>query len=54
MAEYLLSLGADINGSPSSGEDTPLDVADSKDSGRRALLTWLGDSGAKKSSETST
>ncbi len=51
MAEYLLSLGADLNGTPSWGEDTPLDAADSTDTGREALVTWLRDLGAKKSSK---
>jgi hypothetical protein len=49
MAEYLLSLGADLAGTPSWGEDTPLDVADSQDTGRQALVTWLRDLGAKTS-----
>jgi len=54
MAEYLLTLGADINGTPSWGDATPLDVADSQDTGRQALLNWLRDNGAKKSSEMTT
>ena len=29
MAEYLLARGADLNGTPSWGDGTPLDVADS-------------------------
>ena len=48
MAEYLLSLGADLNGSPSWNDSTPLDAADSQDTGRQALVTWLRDLGAKK------
>jgi uncharacterized protein len=52
MAEFLLAQGADINGTPSWGDDTPLDVADSQDTGRQALLRWLRDSGARKSSKT--
>ena len=51
MAEYLLSLGADLNGTPSWGEATPLDVADSQGTGREALITWLHESGAKKSAK---
>lgn len=51
MAAYLLWLGAELNGTPSWGEDTPLDVADSQDTGREALVTWLRDLGAKKSSK---
>jgi ankyrin repeat protein len=49
MAEYLLALGADLNGTPSWGDDTPLDVADSIGTGREALLTWLRERGAKNS-----
>jgi ankyrin repeat protein len=47
MAEYLLSLGAEVNGTPSWGDSTPLDVADSQGTGREALITWLRDMGAK-------
>jgi ankyrin repeat protein len=47
MAEYLLSLGADLNGTPSWADSTPLDAADSLGTGREALLTWLRDLGAK-------
>ncbi len=50
MAEHLLALGADLNGTPSWGDDTPLDVADAVgDTGRAALLTWLRERGAKHS-----
>ena len=48
MAEYLLSLGADLNGTPSWGEDTPLDAADGLDTSRQALVEWLRARGAKK------
>jgi ankyrin repeat protein len=51
MAEYLLELGADLNGTPSWGKDTPLDVADSVDTGREALVSWLRSRGAKKSAK---
>jgi uncharacterized protein len=54
MAEYLLSLGADLNGTPSWGDGTPLDAADSQGTGREALLTWLRDLGAKGSSKPDT
>jgi ankyrin repeat protein len=54
MAEYLLELGADLNGTPSWGEDTPLDVAESIDTGREALVSWLRDRGAERSSRPST
>jgi ankyrin repeat protein len=50
-AEYLFGLGAELNGTPSWGEDTPLDVAESLDTGRQALVTWLREAGATKSSE---
>jgi hypothetical protein len=36
------------------GEDTPLDVAQSVDTARQALLSWLRDLGAKKSSNANT
>jgi ankyrin repeat protein len=51
MAEYLLARGADLNGTPSWGDDTPLDVAESVDTGREALISWLRDLGATKSSK---
>jgi hypothetical protein len=54
MAEYLLGLGADLNGTPSWGENTPLDVADSLDTGRQALVEWLRARGAQKSARTAT
>jgi len=54
MAEFLLDLGADINGTPSWGDDTPLDVADSQDTGRQALIRGLRNSGARKASGTGT
>ena len=54
MAEHLLSLGADLNGTPSWSDDTPLDIAESVDTGRQALVTWLRDQGAEKSSKAAT
>jgi ankyrin repeat protein len=51
MAEYLLTQGADLNGTPSWGDRTPLDVADSLGTGREALVTWLREQGAKKTSQ---
>ena len=51
MAQYLLPLGADLNGTPSWGADRPLDAADGIDIGRQALVNWLRAQGAKKSSE---
>jgi ankyrin repeat protein len=54
MAEYLLSLGAELNGTPSwGGDSTPLDAADGLDTGRESLVTWLRDRGARKSSKPS-
>src|SRR5690348_5740555 len=54
MAEYLLGLGADLNGTPSWGEATPLDAADGLDTGREALVEWLRSQGAKKSAKAAT
>ena len=49
MAEYLLALGAELNGTPSWGGNTPLDAADGLDTGREALVGWLRSQGAQKS-----
>ena len=54
MAEYLLGLGADLNGTPSWGQDTLLDAADSLDTGRQALIDWLCSQGAQKSAKAAT
>jgi ankyrin repeat protein len=54
MAELILDLGADVNGTPSWGDGTPLDAADSQDTGREALVNWLKERGATKSSEVAT
>lgn len=51
MAERLLALGAELNGHPSWGDATPLDVADNLDTGREALVRWLRDKGAEKSTK---
>ena len=51
MAEYLLALGAELNGSPSWGESTALDAADSLGTGREALVEWLRSQGAQKSAK---
>lgn len=49
MAEHLLTLGAELNGTPSwADRSTPLDAADSLGTGRELLITWLKDQGAKK------
>jgi ankyrin repeat protein len=47
MAEHLLVLGAELNGTPSWSDSTPLDAADSLGTGRESLLTWLKEQGAK-------
>jgi len=52
MAEHLLALGADLNGTPSWGDNTPLDVADSLETGRGLLVSWLREQGAKKTAKT--
>ena len=54
MAEFLLGFGADVNGTPSWGGGTPLDAADSQDTGREALVTWLKERGATKSTDDAT
>ena len=54
MAEFLLDLGADVNNTPSWGGGTPLEAADSLDTGREALVTWLRERGATKSTDTGT
>lgn len=54
MAEYLLALGANLNGTPSWGGNSPLDAADGIDTGRQALVNWLRDQGATKSGEAAT
>ena len=54
MAEYLLALGADLNGTPSWGDSRPLDAAEGIDTGREALVNWLRDQGAVKSGEAAT
>jgi uncharacterized protein len=51
MAELLVNLGADVNSTPSWGESRPLDAADSQDTGRQALVTWLRERGATKASD---
>lgn len=51
MAEHLLGLGAELNGTPSWGGKAPLDAADGPDTGRQALLDWLRSRGAQKSAE---
>jgi ankyrin repeat protein len=47
MAEYLLSLGADLNGTPSWGGNRPLDAADGHGTARLLLIEWLRAQGAR-------
>jgi ankyrin repeat protein len=47
MAEHLLARGADLNGTPSWGEDTPLDAATGVETRRELLVTWLRAQGAR-------
>jgi ankyrin repeat protein len=52
MAELLLDRGADVNGTPSwGGTSTPLEAANSQDTGREALVAWLKEQGATTSLE---
>jgi len=46
MAEYLLAWGADINAVPDHTDQTPLDIAGSRDTRRDILTDWLRDDGA--------
>jgi len=48
MAEHLLALGAELNGTASWADSTPLDAADSLGTGRENLITWLKEQGGKK------
>ena len=54
MAEHLLGLGADLNGTASWGGNRPLDAADGFDTGREALVNWLRGQGATQSGEAAT
>jgi ankyrin repeat protein len=51
MAENLLARGADLNGTPSWSDSTPIDAAEALGTGREALLTWLRERGAKNSTK---
>jgi len=46
MAEYLLARGADINAVPDHTDQTPLDIAGSRDTRRDILTDWLRGNGA--------
>jgi hypothetical protein len=47
VAEYLLARGADLNGTPSWGDDTPLDTARGVETRRQLLVSWLEAQGAR-------
>lgn len=47
VAEYLLSKGADINGTPEYTDQLPLDAVGSLDTRRDTMITWLKSKGAK-------
>jgi hypothetical protein len=46
VAQFLLAHGADLNAAPGYSDDTPLDIACSRDTRREALISWLGEQGA--------
>jgi uncharacterized protein len=48
-AEYLLSLGADLNWVPDYAEGTPLDAASGQGTRRDNLISWLTELGARSS-----
>jgi hypothetical protein len=50
-AEYLLSLGADLNWVPDYAEGTPLDAASGSGTRRENVISWLSELGARSSSE---
>ena len=48
-AEYLLSRGADVNWRPDYANETALEIAaGAPDTGRQALVSWLGEFAAKR------
>lgn len=51
VAEYLLSRGADINGTPDYTSSTPLDAAGDIDTRRDTMVSWLKSKGATSSKE---
>jgi ankyrin repeat protein len=51
VAEYLLSRGADINGTPDYTSSTPHDAAGDIDTRRDTMVAWLKSKGAKSSKE---
>ncbi len=48
-AEYLLSLGADLNWVPDYAEGTPLDAASGEGTRRQIVISWLTEVGARSS-----
>jgi len=50
-AEYLLARAADLNGTPSWGENTPLDAASGPDTHQQLLVNWLRAQGARSASD---
>ena len=50
-AEYLLARGADLNGIPPWGENTPLDAASGPDTHQQLLVNWLRAQGARSASD---
>lgn len=51
MAEYLLGQGADLNGIPSWGGNTPVDAATGVETQRQLLVSWLRSQGARSGSD---
>ena len=48
-AEYLLSVGADLNWVPDYAEGTPLDAASGEGTRRQNVISWLTELGARSS-----
>jgi hypothetical protein len=53
VAEHLLTVGAELNGTPSWGESTPLDAADSLNTARELFVNWLKEHGAIRAPKAS-
>jgi ankyrin repeat protein len=51
MAELLLARGADLNGTPSWGGNTPLDAASGLETRRELLVSWLRAQGARSAGD---
>jgi uncharacterized protein len=50
-AEFLLARGADVNAIPDHTEHTPLDIAPGPDTRREAVMSWLGEHGARSAKD---